>query len=566
MKLNKIIFTDKDKLNDSNYNLISFNKFIKNKKILFYDHPWENFKNYESDYFTLLNKKKKILTVLSNSLNKIHNKSYSEKYWNILLGTFIISFLTTYLDSKTSVKFLKKKFKKNNLYYDELIFKDKFIPNTTSEFNINLYNGKFYEFIFQSFLIKRFKKTKFKKKLFYKSKNSSIVERLKILIFPLIFKFFKKFFYKKILFIKSYFSYKEQSKILSLITKKRNLFIPNFSFFFKKKINVSMRKKFLIELNKNSNKKTRINNLISKLLPTVFLENYENYFLLEKKIFPFAPKVIINGIGDISRKDELTKFFIARLLENKTIILTRQHGGVYGSSKFSIFEKLQKENSNFFLTFGWKTCSNDIPISFPNINKKLLPSRNKKILLINVCFPKFFHNYFPSPQSNKYIIYLNNLSLILNNSKKEIHIREYFENFGWRISDFIKNYDDFHKDKSTSLIKSLNNYNLAIVTYDSTTHLETFSLNFPTIIFFSKEYYSFSNKYSEKLNILKSVNVFFDDVNEMLQFINNDDFNINEWWFSHKVQSAINLFNLNYSNKKSNYEVDWVNFINKIKF
>lgn len=59
MKLNKIIFTDKDKLNDSNYNLISFNKFIKNKKILLYDHPWENFKNYESDYLSLLNKKKK---------------------------------------------------------------------------------------------------------------------------------------------------------------------------------------------------------------------------------------------------------------------------------------------------------------------------------------------------------------------------------------------------------------------------------------------------------------------------------------------------------------------------
>ena len=62
----KIIFSYKEKLNDSNYNLVSFNKSlkIKNKKILFYDHPWENFKVYESDYYKLLSEKKITINII----------------------------------------------------------------------------------------------------------------------------------------------------------------------------------------------------------------------------------------------------------------------------------------------------------------------------------------------------------------------------------------------------------------------------------------------------------------------------------------------------------------------
>ena len=59
------------------------------------------------------------LKLISYKLNKLHELNYPKKYWEIILGYWLIKFIQSVYPIYLEKKFLSKKFKFNEIYFSE---------------------------------------------------------------------------------------------------------------------------------------------------------------------------------------------------------------------------------------------------------------------------------------------------------------------------------------------------------------------------------------------------------------------------------------------------------------
>ena len=64
---------------------------------------WDNRERYYSDYKYLTTVYEEYLQSLSSKLNHIHNYNYSYRYWRIVLGPWLRSFIDVVFDRYTSI-------------------------------------------------------------------------------------------------------------------------------------------------------------------------------------------------------------------------------------------------------------------------------------------------------------------------------------------------------------------------------------------------------------------------------------------------------------------------------
>ena len=68
-------------------------KILDNKDIYTAPNPWADIDLLEKDYIYMQNLLDTYTLKLSNFLNKYHKTNYSERYWNILIGTWLIYYI-----------------------------------------------------------------------------------------------------------------------------------------------------------------------------------------------------------------------------------------------------------------------------------------------------------------------------------------------------------------------------------------------------------------------------------------------------------------------------------------
>ena len=110
--------------------------------------------------------------------------------------------------------------------------------------------------------------------------------------------------------------------------------------------------------------------LVSKNIPKIFLEGFrETKKCVEDKGWSTSPKNIYTSTSHYD--DEFFKFWMASKIEKGTKINVFQHGGNYGHLEIYPNEKLEIENSNYFLTFGWNS---KFQLSNSNHKNKIIPT------------------------------------------------------------------------------------------------------------------------------------------------------------------------------------------------
>ena len=105
-------------------------------------------------------------------------------------------------------------------------------------------------------------------------------------------------------------------------------------------------------------------NLQSQWFLRIFLKFLEDFSINRKKInefgWPNNPTNILTSIGQWY--NEYFKIYVAekKLLNCKLLI--SQHGGSYGTAKFSVGEFFEKKICNKFLSWGWSDSPKVIPL------------------------------------------------------------------------------------------------------------------------------------------------------------------------------------------------------------
>jgi len=82
--------------------------FLNNYKTKVLPYHWEDQKKCLKDYKYIVSVYQKIITELTKTLNKIHKTNFSTKYWNIMIGPWLIIFITVMYDNFLTVSAIKK--------------------------------------------------------------------------------------------------------------------------------------------------------------------------------------------------------------------------------------------------------------------------------------------------------------------------------------------------------------------------------------------------------------------------------------------------------------------------
>ena len=469
---------------------------------------------YNKLYFQYKKLYSRYLNKTASVLNNYHGKQYDKYYWEPIIGLYLRRFILNFiLLDKIKKKQFKKVDEKNfNFYKNYTEFAD-----DDERYLLKIKNiGKH-----QHYRIKKI------------SSISKIKNVLNIILPNILVKlkitniFFQESYFKKNL--KAIFSLRSLFYMNSLPTLKLENYKIDKKKIFQNRVN-------LIKIYETRNTKDDFLNNLLFHMPINYIENYKIISNEVKKI-SLSSAIYIDG-NEV--KLDYIKFYIAELKLNKKKILTGQHSLRTGIEDYDIYFDYSKSISNYYLTWGWNDKLSSITrysstrvFSSLNKYKKVKVTQNDEL---NICFilcsfskagDCLPDNYLENLKAEKTRISL--LKEMKKQKKIKLVLKPREGSFLFNNKKNFYNKFSILKNK-TRMYEIFGNFNIVVFEKISLGIAECIHLNQPTIFYYPKNLYKQKNKkYNELLYLLKKANIYFDDKDKMLRFLNSRK-DISLWW------------------------------------
>lgn len=535
--------------------IINFKKLQENyKNFIINKNKWENKKKLLKDFNYLDNLYEKLLRQIANKLNNYHSIKEKTEFWRILIGPWLGNFIHIFFERWQNIDSCKKKFKNIENISIDFNYED-FIPYDHNEFVKYSFNDFWNQFIYQNICegisnkknILKLKKNVISKHL--KKNNLELKFKKKKFSFGIAIKYLSNFINKKdyrYFFYKTYLSSIDEIK-LNLKFNQFPIFEIKNQYLDKKKINFKFREKTkLAGLNRNKFEKLLNKNLFLQI-PSLYLENFENLILFEKKNkLPSNPKIIFTS--NAAWFDTHVTYYIAKMKSKKAKIFYGQHGGNYSISKILWPELHEKKISDKFLSWGWREKGRKvIPLSkFKSFNIKKMTKSELLVMLKNR--QRYFYSMDSSGGTESFSSYLNFISSFLFKLKSSTKNRTILR---LPNNEDIKSFDIYSKLEkkfnfrtSNSLINAFSKSKLIVHTLISTSINDALNANLPSIIIIRKDHNPLNLNAKKVFNMLYDANILFYDPIKAATFVDTiwDNNRVDLWWNKRKTQNAVKIF------------------------
>ena len=514
---------------------------------------WDSHLKFKKDFPFLKDIYERKLIDCAHSLNRIHNLDRDIKYWRVIVGPWLRFFIDALFDRYECIS------KANNCYKDSNYLLHEYDADISTrdfpDFYDCLTSDAWNEIIFSECIkwqnipyensgvsIKRQPKQPNNKTI----TNSFIIKCIKT------YQYFISRFARKITIISSNISL---FNLMKLDFSLRNLpFIKSFDLEINKR-NINYKDRNLLQFSEaDQGFEKFLNEQISKNMPKIYIESFEEFKIKALKYFPKETDVIYTA--NAYQSDEAFKFWAAEKCQSGSKLFIGQHGGTFGLSFFNQTEEHQLNIADTFISWGWNSEFFDNIVSLPSIklkgNNSIHPLQRNDGNFMHILggVPRYFYNYFSMPIAGQYINYIDDQIIFLNeldkNNLKKVKIREDASaiKWGWNVRNILKKNGFAGNIISTkeSVIKQLNNSALCICTHNGTVPIETLALNFPTIIFWDAKLYEIRPEARQYISILKDAGIFYDCPKLAAKKINSISNDISSWWLQSSVQKARYLF------------------------
>ena len=522
--------------------------------------------------------REKLLREIVFILNNYFKSKFDIKFWRILIGPFISFASETFYNRYNSLLLTKKIIKNKKIKFQNIGDINYFDIKNTNEFisliDDPLWNENVFYIISKDLKIFcEFNKKKiFKKQRKYEFSIKKILNR---------FLFLPIFFGSKLI-INTSLRKIDEIKLQIKLHQFPALNIPDYigDMDLPFKYDANLRQNLI---SKNIDKQeTKIYSCIKKLvlksLPIIYLENFQ--YLSDKIIKNnFTNKLSLIVTSQNFDENEFFKFTAAFSKQKKSKIVYLQHGNTDGVTRYDNYIN-HMITPDKYLTWGWD--KSDLKKNILNQSLNIKKFYNTKVSSYSRFTKKIYYEnklilYGFSPLTRRHfwdVDYINNRYInfeinFLKGIKKEIR-----ENLIYKIHNSnLNSLNDVEKRffKINSNIKIILKYKnvadcknkLSIFSYDSTGFYEHLALNKPCIIFMpnmNDELNTFG--FNMYFPLFKN-NIIFHDEQKMSKFINNNWVNIIDWWYSPKIQTAINTFTVKLSKYDNNYFKKILKYLNK---
>lgn len=538
--------------------------------------------------------REKFLSILIPELNIVHNRNFNKKFWEFVLSVGMDRYISLCYEF---FKHTESNYKAERHF--SFIIKDKhfYYPSNFDDQRDFLQNNNLgYEQLFSIYIRTFYPLKVIEKDIYPKDSQKKKSHALKFRSIFNKINWIKISYLKLIKYVLLTISpYLKKEVLLQRVLFSDRNFIKIFIKSFGKissddylvKIPISVDSKFvnaenrerlssLIELIENPDRfEIFFFKTIKSLFPRLYLEDFHaNLSKLEKWSSSYNNLKFV--VSETWPSDSFDALKVAVLRNNHNIKLVyNEHNCIEHCYIGSLVHKHAKL-VDYFYSLGWKdeTIANLEPAgSFFNFHEKLFDFKSKKDH--KVCFvggamlsrrPQFSTGYsFASYGALKSIEITDKF---LTNLPKKIIRDIYFRAYPTqRLIGVIKyNYEKYLENKfkfktidykNTDSKKVMLSSNLVIVNYISTTHLETLSMNIPTIILIDESLYSMNLQNMSFFDSFIDVGILHTSPKKAAEFLESIYDSIYDWWLDSKVQKARQEF------LKVNFESS-ENFSNKL--
>tara|TARA_B100001057_G_scaffold484525_1_gene562740 strand:+ start:7350 stop:9074 length:1725 start_codon:yes stop_codon:yes gene_type:complete len=507
---------------------------------------WADKSKRQKDFRYLQKLYDRIVVALSKKLNTLHSLNLSKREWQLIIGHWVMIFITKSFDSYENLKFFCKNNKKlivrTNFFKIDL---EDIISRNYDYFSYNSLNDfRYNQYIYQNIILHNFKKTilinnvklpsQQQKKYHDFTENNFLLQFVKKIINNLSF-----FQTNKTFFELSYINFLYKIKLISLL--KNISYPPYINSYFKNKLDIKLRENN-IKLKTLNNFEKFLNLNILKYLPKSYIEDFKDIYKNAKRFNTNYKKVFSTG-SYIS--NDTFKIWLSQIIRKGGKFFIMYHGGGMPSEN-SIIHNHDNGVSN--KVFVWHKPINGNQKQMPNLifTKKKF-KREKKIIIVTLQPNTSFYpiKTDDGPVSSLFLDDLNqkcNLAEFLIKDNQNIKIRA-VNHLVWDFKErLINKFGKNILDKEKNFLNTLKQTKLHVSGYLSTTFSESINLNIPTIGLIEKKFYNHSNKFNKLLQDFEANNILFSNSKKLSNFLRKNDYDLDSWWGSNKINKIIDNY------------------------
>lgn len=551
-------------------------KKYSNKKILdnlthqTIEFHWSNRKKFETDSIYLYQLHEKLLTSLTDLLNDYHKVNYSLRYWRIIIGPWLSTFIPAVFDRWETIKQAFAFQEYNAVTLNNNIASD-FINSDYQDFATDIHEDILNFIIFSDIVINmpgipKYSATaniRLKDKLFAPNIKTTLPQKL---IGDLDYLASKLQPTSKVALINSYI--RPHSR-LRLALKFRQL--PRHYSKFKAKINqkniIDEVRKLNLEITPKNNFEKYLKRKILQFIPYSYLEGFSSYKKLANVISENT-KTIVTANDHIS--NDLFKIWCAEQCEDKKCkLIVGSHGGSF-PSKISSFQQHEERVSDIRIV--WHQALTEKQIKLPankylGIKRKRFKKRDGAITLIGGDCGRYTYGAQSGSHSSLMLKEIEQkkkfLSHLLIQHEREIKYYPYPKE-AWQTSDrfsdifgknILSNYSNFDDVLSKSKI--------VICSYPQTTFADALVANVPTILLYKDDLWDFPKYFDPIIEEFTEAKILFTDPILAANHTNDIWVCPNEWWNSEIVEKAKKRFFEECVYMVKNGIHEWYTFLNR---
>ena len=487
-----------------------------------------------------------LLRDLSIQLNQTLNLNRPASYWNIILGEWLHLFCQTVFDRFEVLKSTKRNFDLIGIY--ELPSEENKIPRTTSDFyekatKCHNWNANLFSEIVKAFCASDWQITRTDREFeIHKPKHSHNKKKS----VSVVKKMYRSIYLK--------LTKPEKSTVMTtMYLNKINLLklsikLKGIPFLNEPKLDEELRcnktKQFFLTESDEESFLTVAKRLAPLYLPAVYLEEFFQHEKQSHEEYSnHFPKRILTANSHYS--DESWKKWAATSYLNGAKIYILQHGGHYGTSKFSLSQDYELSIANKFITWGWTVEGDDrfLPAPANKLMQQVKRDKQENILFVTFEGPMYANWVTSAPIGpqilNSLTESLNFVSLLTDSVRSKLRIRPYPLNYGLnQAEEFLSLVpQDQISGPENTFISELRKVRLVVCNYNSTTFIECLSNNIPTLMYLDLNLWEIHPDYEGLFKRLIESKILHNSGESCALFINENYRTIEKWWTSPVVQN-----------------------------
>lgn len=532
---------------------------------------WDDGQKLYKDYLYLNALYEEILPEVSKSLNKIHGVNHSVRYWRIIVGLWLLSFIFVLFDRYQSILSAAEYAKVKNTL---IIRADRtrYVPNDFGVFSVWAAESDEYNCYLYSRIIEYMDRIPFEYAGFARQGILHVDSTGNVGSRSLLFKKIIKWFFpdvlqlfNKIALIETGLRVKDFIQ-LQLSLNQIPYLVSSKRITQQSKINAELRDEIHL-LSPGDKFQKLLMRMIPEHIPALYVEGYANMKQISLKAYPRKPKIIFNDTA--YNANEPFKFWAAHNVDHGIKLLGNQHGGLYGSGALSAIEEHQIKICDTFYTWGWRSdrYENTKPLMAAKLNtikREIHPKKGGRLLLVEGAISRY--SFIPEwlfTSSSGFLAYLNEqfrfVSALSARNKKLLLVRLYMYDYQFGQKDrWVSKFPEIEcSHANESIINQINMSRLFIGTYNGTTYLWPFVANFPTVLFWNPEHGKTRTSAAPYFDRLREVGILHDTPEQAADKVNEMSEDPISWWKQPDIQEAKDAFCLQYASTSDKWLKEW---------